>query len=75
MPSVNVPLVYPDVIEVCHDILRQHFEPLINADVAVPEVYVSAALTLRLVRLAKAIRLLCDAGLEEESQFQLRSAI
>ena len=65
---------YTSILEACHDELRLHFEPKIEANRNRREVQVLAAITLRLSRLAKATELLCKAGHTEASQMQFRSA-
>lgn len=71
---VDVAFVYPEALEACHEKLRLHFEPLIQATQEYPEVHVLTAITLRLVRLSKATMLLSKAGLKEESMLPYRSA-
>src|SRR4051812_40753643 len=71
---VEIDYVWAAAVHGCHEELRKHFEPLIRATQALPEVHVMASLTLRLVRLAKATEVLCKAGLSEESQLPKRSA-
>ena len=71
---VNFSFFYPETLLACHEDLRKHFEPMITATQELPEVHVLTSLTLRLVRLAKASMVMCQEGLKEESQPQLRSA-
>lgn len=71
---VDISYLYSDALEASHSELRGHFEPMIRATQALPEVHVFTAITLRLVRLAQATTLLCKQGLTEESQLQYRSA-
>jgi len=71
---VEIDYVFADVVPLCHEELRKHFEPLILATQALPEVHVLASLTLRIVRLARATSLLCKDGLTEESRMPMRSA-
>jgi hypothetical protein len=65
---------FSDVLEACHNELRTIFEPKIFVTQAEPEVAAFTAITLRLVRLAKATALLSKEGIVEESQLPYRSA-
>ena len=73
--QVPISFIYPEVINTCHQQVRKRFEPHINATSSLLEVHVLTALTLRIVRLALATRLLVEAGFKEEAHLQFRSAV
>jgi len=52
-------VIESEILEVVHEELRRHFEPFIRDTQSLPEVGACASITLRLIRLAKATRLLC----------------
>ncbi len=72
--DVEVSFLYPDLVQGMHEDVRRHFEPMVRATDALPEVHLLASLCLRQVRLCRATRAVAMEGLMEESQMPLRSA-
>jgi hypothetical protein len=66
--------VYCDLVEAAAEPFRNQFEPMLQATAHLPEVQVLAALTLRIRRLSKITRWMCEEGYAEESQILFRSA-
>jgi hypothetical protein len=73
--QVPISFIYPEVVKACHNEVRKKFEPYLNATSSLLEVHVLSGLTLRLVRLALATKILVEAGFKEEAKLQFRSAV
>jgi hypothetical protein len=73
----NIPLdfIYPTVVQACHEEIRKRFETHILATQNLTTVHVLAGLTLRIVRLTLANKVLLDAGFAEEARMQFRSCV
>lgn len=73
----NIPLdyIYPTIVQNCQEEVRRRFEPHILETHGLVTVHVLAALTLRIVRLTIANKLLLDAGFAEEARMQFRACV